>query len=305
MRWSNFTYLVRQGVHSVWYNRMMSFASFCVLMVSLLMVGVAGLAALNINLILSYVENQNEVMVFTDGELTPTETTRIQQVLTSSRFSAQGGVRFYSKEEAWADFKYRNPNATLIHDIMDNMEYNPMPNTFIVTIADLTQIKPAANEFERIEGVERVSAPDDFAKFLIDTRNTLTVIGGAIIFALIVICLVIIYNASRASVFARRQEINIMKYVGATNSFVKIPFFIEGMFVGILAGTASWILTGFAYESIISLFSEDVTLWHALGFGELIQYGDISWAVLTANCVIGSALSATGIIMSMGKHLKV
>jgi len=302
MRWSNFTYLVKKGVHSVWYNRMMSFASFCVLLVSLLMVGLAGLAAVNINLILNYVEDQNEVLVFTDGELTKKKTDNISDILKSSEYTTPAGVVFKSREDVWAEYKENNPEAIIIYERMD---FNPMPNTFVVTISDLTKISDAVQDYQEIDGVFKVSAPHDFAEFLISMRTTLTVIGGTVILALIVICLVIIYNASRASVFARRQEINIMKYVGATNAFVKFPFFIEGIFIGIIAGVSSWGLTMLAYDSIRAMFVEDVTLWEALGLASLVNFGDISWIVLVANCVVGALLSATGIIMSMGKHLKV
>jgi cell division transport system permease protein len=300
MKWSNFTYLVNKGVRSVWYNRLMSFACFCVLLVSLLMVGLASLAALNISVILSHIENQNEILVFVDGDLSDAETQRISQTLRESRYA--GATRIYTKEEAWADWKQVNHEAQPIYNLMD---FNPMPDTIIVTINDLTRINRAAEDFMQIDGVLKVTAPHDFAEFLISMRTTLTIIGGAVILALIVVCLVIIYNSARASVFARRQEINIMKYVGATNSFVRFPFFIEGLFVGVLAGIASWGLTSLAYTSIISVFSADLTLWHALGFAELIKFNDITWIVLAANCVAGAILSATGIIMSMGKHLKV
>jgi len=266
------------------------------------MVGLAGLTGANISVILSYVEDQNEVLVFTDGELTQEETQQIREILTDSEYTTPTGVTFKSRDDAWKEYKYNNPEASIIYDRMD---YNPMPNTYIVTINDLTKIKAAVSEYELIDGVFKVSAPHDFAEFLISMRTTLTIIGGAVIAALIVICLVIIYNASRASVFARRQEINIMKYVGATNAFVKIPFFIEGMFIGVVAGGVSWILTGLAYNSIRSMFVEDVTLWEALGLASLLNFSDISWIVLAANCVVGALLSAAGIIMSMGKHLKV
>jgi cell division transport system permease protein len=266
------------------------------------MVGLAGLAGANINLILKYIENQNEILVFTVGDLSESETQSISETLKSSTYTTSTNVIFRSREEAWKEYKYNNPDANAIYDRMD---FNPMPNTFIVTVTDLTKISDAVREYQQIQGVLKVSAPHDFAEFLISMRTTLTVIGGAIIIALIVICLVIIYNSSRASVFSRRQEINIMKYVGATNSFVKIPFFIEGLFIGVIAGIASWGMTMVAYGSIVAMFTDDVTLWEALGLASLIKFGDISWIVLAANCTVGAILSATGIVMSMGKHLKV
>ncbi|MCL2754253.1 MAG: ABC transporter permease [Oscillospiraceae bacterium] len=300
MRWHNFTFLVRQGIHSVWYNRMMSFASFCILLVSLLMVGLSALTAVNINLVLEYVENQNQVLVFSGGELPDEVTNAISSALRSNVHSAQ--VEFRSREETWANHQQLFPDEASLYEHMD---FNPMPNTFVVTINDITKIAAAAAEFREITGVIRVNAPHDFAELFISARNTLTVVGGAIIIALITVCLIIVYNSSRASVFSRRQEINIMKYVGATNAFVRIPFFIEGMFIGILAGVLSWVLTRYSYDSVIAMFGEEVALWAVLGLGELLAFDSISLIVLVANCTAGAVLSATGIIMSMGKHLKV
>jgi len=271
-------------------------------MVSLLLVGLAVLAALNINIILSFIENKNEVMVYTEGDLTPIEIAEISETLMKSAYVSAGGVRFYSKEDAWDDWQNNYPDY---YTIYGNMDYNPMPNTHIVTVNDLTMISSAVNEFRGVEGVIKVSAPYDFAEFLIGVRTTLTVIGSAVILALIIVSLVIIYNTSRASVFSRRQEINIMKYVGATNAFVKIPFFIEGMFIGVIAGAVSWILTKLAYESVMTVFSGDMTLWQALEFSNLIEFNEVIWYVLAANCTAGAVLSAAGIIMSMGKHLRV
>jgi cell division transport system permease protein len=300
MKWHNFTFLVKQGMHSVWYNRMMSFASFCVLLVSLLLVGLVTLAAFNINVVLEYIENQNEILVFTDGDLSENETSAIGLALQSHENTA--GLIYRSREETWAAHRNQHPEAD---DLYEHMDWNPMPNTFFVTAANLNRINSTAAAFAEIEGVIRVNVPHDFAELLISARTTLTLVGGAVVFALIIVCLIIIYNSSRASVFSRRQEINIMKYVGATNSFVKIPFFIEGMFIGVAAGVSSWALTRFSYDSVIAMFGDDMTMWAALGLGELIAFDSISPIVLVANCVVGSILSATGIIMSMGKHLKV
>lgn len=264
------------------------------------MVGLSALTAVNINLVLEYVENQNQVLVFSGGELPDEVTNAISSALRSNVHSAQ--VEFRSREETWANHQQLFPDEASLYEHMD---FNPMPNTFVVTINDITKIAAAAAEFREITGVIRVNAPHDFAELFISARNTLTVVGGAIIIALITVCLIIVYNSSRASVFSRRQEINIMKYVGATNAFVRIPFFIEGMFIGILAGVLSWVLTRYSYDSVIAMFGEEVALWAVLGLGELLAFDSISLIVLVANCTAGAVLSATGIIMSMGKHLKV
>ena len=96
-----------------------------------------------------------------------------------------------------------------------------------------------------------------------------------------------------------------MRYVGATSGFIKTPFFVEGMFIGILAGAASWGLCWLVYDSVFSLFSADLTLWQMFGFYGFTPFQDIMWIVLAANCAAGALLGAVGTVISTGKHIKV
>lgn len=301
MRGSNFSYLIKQGVASVWHNRMMSFASFCILMVSLLLIGLAALFALDIGIIIGNIENRNEINVYINGDLPQDDISHIADILNNNEYTER--VVYRSKEEAWE--MEREKLGEEFYVLFDYLGENPMPCTFIVSLNDLSKIDAAVNEFKKIEGVEKINAPNDFADFLVSIRTTFTIIGGAVVVALITVCLVIIYNTARSSVFARRMEISIMKHVGATNAFIKFPFFIEGMFIGILAGAMSWFLTKMAYESVISLFMGNVDIWQVLGLINIIPFGDVSWYVLAINCVCGAFLSSIGTVMSMGKHLRV
>ena len=299
MKGSNVRYLVRQGIVSVWRNRMMSFASFCIIMVSLLLISLCILAALDISIVIEGAEEKNEVLVYVDNA-SEEQLVRIEETIKNRSFVA--AVVFYSKEEAWEDQKAKMEDY---EELFEAMRENPMPDTFRVTLSDLTMIEQARDAFAAIEGVESVSAPYDFASVLVSLRTTLAIIGGAMLIALIVVCIVIVYNSARTSVFARRKEIGIMKSVGATNSFIKFPFFIEGMFIGVVAGTVSWFLTKLAYESLVSFFAGDLTIWQVLGLVNVIQFSDIMWIALGFNCLAGAFLGATGTVLSMGKHLKV
>ena len=299
MKGSNVRYLVRQGIVSVWRNRMMSFASFCIIMVSLLLISLCILAAMDISIVIEGAEEKNEVLVYVDNA-SEEQLVRIEETIKNRSFVAN--VVFYSKEEAWEDQKSKMKDY---EELFEAMRENPMPDTFRVTLSDLTMIESARDAFTAIEGVESVSAPYDFASVLVSLRTTLAIIGGAMLIALIVVCIVIVYNSARTSVFARRKEIGIMKSVGATNSFIKFPFFIEGMFIGVVAGTVSWFLTKLAYESLVSFFAGDLTIWQVLGLVNVIQFSDIMWIALGFNCLAGAFLGATGTVLSMGKHLKV
>ena len=160
-------------------------------------------------------------------------------------------------------------------------------------------------QIETFENVESTKSPTAFADVLISIRRVVTVVSAAVIIALVIVCLIIISNTTRASVFARRKEINIMKYVGATNSFIRIPFFIEGMVVGILAAIVALFLTQFAYNGIFNILSDDFQLWSVLGIKSLYSFKDMFWYIAGAYVVAGALIGAIGTSISTGKHLKV
>lgn len=300
MRGNNFSYLVKQGVASVWHNKLMSFASFCILMVSLLLVGISVLVMLNVNIVMGSIEDTNEMTVILAEDVTDETITHINDAIGKNQYVSE--VIYYSKDEALEDFKEdMSDYATLL----DYLPENPMPETFKVRISDLTKMSGVVYEIKQLDGVDKVNAPYDFASLLVNIRNTFTVLATAVLLSLIVVSVVISSNATRTSVYARRKEINIMKYVGATNGFIKAPFFVEGMFIGIIAGLASWGLTQVVYNAVYSLFAEELTIWSAFGFLNLIAFEDITWYVLGANCLAGAFLGAIGTVFSTGKHLKV
>ena len=300
MKMSNFTYLVKRGIGSVFRNTMMSIASFSVLLVSLLLIGLSLLVAMDINVILSNIEEKNEIDVFVYGDVTQDSLNHIYDAISTNPNSSS--VVYYSKDEAWTDFKAKNPDN---EDLYSYLTESPMPHTYRVTVRDISAISETADELRTIEGVREVRSSFDFAHALVDIRSTLSVIAGGLLVIMVVTSVIIIYNAIRSSVFSRRQEINIMKVVGATNAFVKIPFFIEGMFIGIVAGAAAWGLTKVIYEAIIQLFAKDLTIWQIFGMVDVIRFDTVNWYVLAIDCLLGAFLGAVGTIISTGKYVKV
>lgn len=300
MRTSNATYLVKKGISSVWKNFLMSFASFSILMVSLLLVSCALLMMMNVNRIMSNIEDTNEITIYLRENVTDKQVEHIKSVLDKNNELTD--VRYYSKEEALADF--RNDMAEY-SELLDYLDENPMPETFLVRVKDLSDIRRVVSSISGLDGVEQVKAPYDFASVLLHIRNTFSIIGGAVLIALVAVSIVIVSNSIRTSVYARRNEINIMRYVGATSGFIKTPFFVEGMFIGILAGAASWGLCWLVYDAVFSLFATDLTLWQMFGFYGFTPFRDIMWIVLAANCVAGALLGAVGTVISTGKHIKV
>lgn len=300
MRTSNVTYLVKKGISSIWKNFLMSFASFCILMVSLLLVSCAVLLMMNVNKIMSNIEDTNEITIYLKEDISDKQVEHIKSVLEKNQDITD--VKYYSKEQALDDFR---DNMAEYSELLDYLDKNPMPETFLVRVKDLSKIRHVVNTVNDIEGVEQTKAPYDFASVLVQIRNTFTLIGGAVLIALVVVSIVIVSNSIRTSVFARRNEISIMRYVGATSGFIKAPFFVEGMFIGILAAAAAWGLTWLIYDSVFALFSADLTVWQMFGFYGLTPFGDIMWYVLAVNCAAGALLGAVGTVFSTGKYLKV
>ena len=308
MKGNNVTYLVKKGVSSVWKNLVMSFASFSILLVSLLQVSITVLFIMNANIIMGNIEDTNQIAVFVEDSDNETEEAHqkkvqhIQDVLNANENIID--VKYVSKEEAaekWSQ-SMSGEYGNLLSMVPGG---NPMPETFTARVTDVSTIRYTVSAIKSIEGVEQVNAPYDFANALVNIRNAFSVIVIAMLAVLIIVSIVVISNTIRTSVFARRNEITIMKYVGATNGFIKLPFFVEGCFVGIMAGAASWGLTWFIYNSVFSLFTDNLTLWQMFGFFDLIPFDSVKWLLLLANCVVGAFLGAVGTMISMNRYLKV
>lgn len=220
MRASGVRYLLGQGVENIWKNKMMAFASFCVLLISLLLVGLSVLVSINISSMIGGVENKNEVIVYLQEGTTDMEVSELYGELI--RMDNVAEAKFYSKEEAFEDLKGNMSDYEMVFESLG--EDNPLIDAYRIKVKDISTIEDTLAQINTMQHVEKIRAPMDFVNTLMEFRHIITIICGVIILALIIISLVIIANTTKASVFARRAEIQIMKYVGATNLFIRIPF---------------------------------------------------------------------------------
>ena len=302
MRVSSVGYLVKQGATSVWKNRMMSFASFCILLVSLMLVGFSVLAGINISSIVSGIEDKNEIVVILHDKISDEQIDSLYVKL--KELSNVSDVSFYSKEEAWESIV-----EGMTEEEKNFMQYaendNPLPDTYRVKVSDLTLMEITTSQIKTFAGVESVQSPTSFADALVSIRNIVTLISSTVVFALILVCLVIISNTTRTSVHARRKEINIMKYVGATNTFIRVPFFIEGMIIGIAAALGARVLTRFAYNELYVVFNDQLKLMNIIGSNSLYAFSEISFPVTVCYLAAGTLIGALGTTISTGKYLKV
>ena len=239
MKVSGLKYLAKQGVENIWKNRMMSFASFCVLLVSLLLVGVATLFYMNISSMMGGIENKNEIIVYLDENTTQEEVSVIKGQLSQIDNIAE--FNFYSKEESFEDLKNSMDGYEMLFDSLG--DDNPLVDAYRLRVKNIDQIADTIVQIESLDHIYSIRAPMDFVNLLMELRRIITIVCSVIIVAVIVISLGIIANTTKASVFARRSEIQIMKYVGATNAFIRIPLFVEGMVTGFLAGCVAFVIT--------------------------------------------------------------
>ncbi len=301
MKVSGIRYLIEQGVDNVWKNRMMAFASFCVLLVSLLLVGLSVLLYYNVNSIIGGIEEKNEVIVYLNDDTTDEQLTEIGEVLGGMANVAE--VSFYSKEEAFLSLKDSMAEYEVLFESLG--DDNPLVDAYRLRIADISMIDDTIAEIETLDHIYSIRAPYDFVNILIQLRTILTWVMGAIIIAMIVVSMVIISNTTKASVYARREEIQIMKYVGATNAFIRLPFFVEGMITGFLAGCSALIITWLVYDSIVGILQDQVALLSIIGMGSIIQFSAIYIEVTLAYVLGGALIGAVGSVVSTRRHIDV
>lgn len=301
MKASGFKYLIGQGVENIWKNRMMAFASFCVLLVSLLLVGMSVLFYMNLTSMIGGVEDKNEVIIYMDEGTSDQELADFQSELAQIPNISE--ISFYSKEQAFEDLKNSMSDYEVLFDSLG--DDNPLIDSYRIRVEDISQISATITQVEGLDHIDSIRAPMDFVNVLTEVRKIVTVVFGVIIAALVVISVVIVSNATKASVFARREEIQIMKYVGATNSFIRIPFFVEGMITSLLAGGVALAITWFGYDSLVGLLTGQVEFLSVIGMGSIIPFRALAWKVALAYLLSGTLFGAFGSMISMRKHLNV
>ena len=182
---------------------------------------------------------------------------------------------------------------------------NPLLASFRVTVDDLTQMDATVAQLKALPGLYTVDAPSDLAGTLVSLKNTVNIAGWGLVAVLVVVSLVVISNTIRITVFARRKEINIMKFVGATNGFIRLPFLVEGTAIGLISAALAFGLVSGAYLGVLEAVSRSGTGLLSNLYFTLLSYRSV-WAPLLIGFVgSGAVLGGFGSAASVRKHLKV
>lgn len=301
MRASSFRYLVKSGVKNLWNNRMMTIASVGTLIACLLIVGFAVLFSINVDSIVEYMGQQNEIVVFMELD-TPEEYMSVMKD-DLAEMDGLGTITYISRQQAFEDYKAKLGDKADILDGMEDDHY--LPASFRAKILDPEKVDILMTSIRRMDYVNEVQAPTDLAKTLVSVRRMVNTLGGAVIAALVAVSLVIITNTIRASVFNRRKEINIMKYVGATNSFIRIPFLVEGVLLGVIAAVIAYLAIWGGYTVFLNAMSTESSSWLSSIIQHVMPFRQVSGKLMLWFLVAGILTGGLGSTFSMRGHLKV
>ncbi|HIV17740.1 MAG TPA: ABC transporter permease [Candidatus Merdivicinus intestinigallinarum] len=303
MRASSFRYLVKTGVHNLWANRMMTVASVGTLIACLLIVGFAVLFSINVDSIVEYLGQQNEVVVFMQMDTPAEYMTTMEEELNS--MEGLDEVVYVSSEEGFAECKEGLGEDSYLLDGMEDEAAEILPAKFTAKIVDPEQVDAILASIRRMDYVDTAEAPTDLTKTLVSVRTMVNTIGGIVIAALVLVSLVIITNTIRASVFTRRKEISIMKYVGATNGFIRVPFIVEGVLLGIIAAVIAFLGIWGGYTIFVDAFATETSSWLGSITQNLVPFWDMGYQLLGYFLLAGILTGGVGSAFSMRGHLKV
>lgn len=289
-------YNIRQALQQIWRNKGMSTASVFAITAMLLILGLFFVITVNINLFTEMLKNNyNEVEVFLNDDVKKSDTENIMK-----KIDAEPGVKssaYRSKTEAMKIMKARwGENSYLLDSLGDN----PLPSSIVVTVDSMSTADNVIKMVKGTDGVEDVKYYQETVKKLTKITNFLKLAAMIIMVFLIIVSIVVVSNTIKLTVFARAKEIEIMKYIGATNWFIRGPFLIEGILIGVISSAVSAVATFFIYREIISLVGKQ---FMTIMSSPLVPAGYLSVNLILIFLAIGVSIGACGSIVSMRKFL--
>jgi cell division transport system permease protein len=302
MRLHNLAYLFRQGAKNIFHNKLMSFACIGVLIACLLLIGAALLFTMTVNNMAEDIENQNEVVVFLDPALSTRDIEAVDITMRATPNILD--ARYVPKEQGLEAQKERMGEFGTLLAGLEGAE-NPLPDKYILRIDDSSLIEQTLEEVGDIEGVEYVSASIEVAQILAGLKTTVYYAGAIVVIILIIVSLVIITNTIKLTVFSRRREINIMKYVGATDSFIRLPFLVEGMLIGLIAAALAFLMLGFGYTYLLNWAKENYMQYFSLILENAIVFRDVALYIMTGFSSVGVFIGVAASGIFVRKHLRV
>ncbi|HCP95550.1 MAG TPA: cell division protein FtsX [Anaerovibrio sp.] len=288
-------YFIREVIHSLRRNNWMSVASIGTVAVSLFIFGMFLMLVMNMNKMVDAMESQVQIKVYLEDDFSRDDARDLEVDL--KKMQGVEKVTFVPKEEAMEKFKERLGDQKTLLDALD--ETNPLPDSFEVMVVQPEMVKTAAENIEKFEGVDSAKYGQDVMEHLFDITRLIRIFGFALMMVLALATLFIISNTIRLTVFARRKEIAIMKYVGATDWFIRWPFVLEGIVMGFLGSLIASVVLRFTYSGITA------KIYDTLAFFPLIPEEPFLNYVTMIVVIGGMIMGAIGSTVSIKRFLKV
>ena len=295
MKLSTSEYFIKEVYTSFKRNIWMTLASIFTVVLSLFILGFFSIVILNLNKMADTLESQVQISVYLKDDLSQEEIDETKETL--SKIEGLQDIKFTTREEAMKNFKERLGDQQFLLDALDDT--NPLPNPFSLTVTSPQQVKTIADTAAALDSVESASYSQDIINHLFNLTHLIRLIGVALIILLTGAAIFIISNTIRLTVFARRKEIAIMKYVGATDWFIRWPFLLEGICLGFIGGGLATIFLYIVYNQVTQEIYEAMAFFPLIPQHPFIDY--ISLAILVAGIIIG----ALGSTISLKRFLKV
>ena len=291
-----FGYYWKEGFRNIFKHGFMSIAAVLIMLACLLLTGTVTLIAYNINQSIQTLQQSNEIVVFIDEDLT----TREAKALGSEfeRIDNIATIDFEDRDVALE--KYREElgdDAVILENY--NSANNPLRNSFIFTLKDPTLAQETIEQISAVDGTDYIRADEDLISRLIQVQHVFNIVALAMVVGLAVISVFIIANTVKLAMFARREEISIQKMVGATNWFIRWPFVIEGMVLGLFAGGLAYLAEWGLYTELTNVASGVIPYFHIMPFSEL------QWLVLAVYLGAGVLFGIGGSVTSIRKFMNV
>jgi len=301
VRYSIFGYLLGEGFRNVFKNKKSTIASLVIMCATMFIFGLFFAVGQNVNHITKTIEKQQGMEVFIYDEATEEQRTELKNKIRSIPYV--NTIEEKSKEQALEEMKKMFKDKKFLWATYDG-ENNPFKASFVVTLTDLTKAEEVKTEIaDSTEVVSNIEVRTDTINALIKIADGINIITTVILIILVLISIFIITNTIKLTVHARRKEISIMKYVGATNSFIRWPFMVEGMLIGLISVLISLLILSVIYNAVIAQIQQ--SLINGMINIPLLTFQELFKTLLTVYLVLGLGVGALGSAISMKKYLEV
>ena len=294
MRMSRFFYLLGQGFKNIFTHGFMSFASVAVITACLFIMGCFSLLTLNIDNMIAEMQSQNRVIAYVDEALSEDEARALE-----SKVSAVKNIEtceFVTREEAMTSFE-----SDYDADLFENIDSSVFRHRYVLSLTDLSLMQETKADLENISGIADVRAHLDYAEKFVTLRNIVSIVSVILVVTLFVVSLFIMTNTIKLATFTRREEIAIMRMVGATNGFIRLPFVVEGLVLGALGGAIAYGLVALVYH----LATQKLLAAMAFGFVVLVPFSTVALPLLGVFLGVGILVGVLGGVSAIRNYLKV